>query len=54
MWEAVYRSDNEVMERTAVDGGWLYRYQLRQGSEHGGFSWSIAMAFVPTPAPPPP
>lgn len=52
-WEQVYSSDNERMDRTAVEGGWIYRYQQRQGSQHDGYTWSIALTFV-TPAPAPP
>ncbi len=45
-WTIVYENPNERMERAAVEGGWLYRNWIRQGSEHGGYSWTITMAFV--------
>lgn len=48
-WEEVSRTENEVLSRTVVEGGWLYRYMQRQGDLHGGFTWSISLAFVPTP-----
>ena len=50
-WEPVSSSETERLDRTSVGGGWLYRYQQRQGSEHGGYSWSIALAYVPEPPP---
>ena len=55
-WEPVYQNDHEIMERAAVEGGWLYRLQQRFGSEHSGYRWTMALAFVPTPTPtePPP
>lgn len=48
-WEEIHRSENEVLSRSAVDGGWIYRYQQRQGDLHGGFTWSVSICFVPEP-----
>lgn len=48
-WELVSVSDNERLERTPVDGGWIYRYQQRSGSEHTGFTWNTSICFVPEP-----
>lgn len=47
-WEMVSESANEVMDRTSVAGGWIYRLRTRSGSEHTGFTWSVAICFVPT------
>lgn len=46
-WEAVYTSDNDRMERRRGDHGWLYRNFVRQGSEHGGFEWLLALTYEP-------
>jgi hypothetical protein len=51
-WELVSGDDNEVMERAAVEDGWLYRNKLRYGSAHDGYTYACTMCFVPTaPAP---
>lgn len=51
-WELVSTTDNEKLERLSVLGGWIYRLQERSGSEHGGFSWSTSICFVPEPPAP--
>lgn len=51
-WELVSTTDNERLERLSVEGGWIYRYQERQGSDHGGFEWVTSICFVPAPATP--
>lgn len=50
-WEPVSSDANERLDRTSVPGGWLYRYQQRQGSAHEGYLWNTVITFVPEPAP---
>lgn len=52
-WELVSTSENEIVERAAVEGGWIYRIKERSGSAHTGFTWSASICWVPEPAPPP-
>lgn len=53
-WELVSTSDNEIVERASVEGGWIYRIKTRQGSAHSGFTWDTAVCFVTPPPEPPP
>lgn len=48
-WEPVSESDNEIVERADVEGGWIYRFRTRSGSEHTGFTWTVAFCFVTPP-----
>jgi len=55
MWENVYSETYDIMERLAVDGGWLYRNRMvtsgsAQDPQH--YVWLVTMTFVPTAAPP--
>lgn len=45
-WESVYTSENDRMERLPVEGGWLYRNFVRSGSDHGGYTWMVALSFA--------
>lgn len=53
-WEMVSATDSERLERLSVEGGWIYRYQQRQGSEHTGFTWATSICFVTPPPEPAP
>lgn len=66
-WEILYSDENHVVKRVLLDdlagtgreamrpaSGWLYVYEVRQGSDHGGFTWTISMSYVPAAAAPPP
>ena len=53
-WTVVYTSPYDIMERMSVDGGWLYRNRVvvnASSQEPSGFVWSVALTFVPEPAP---
>ena len=56
MWEIIYTTPTDIMERLAVDGGWLYRnrvvMQSSAQSPHD-YAWGVALTFVPEPAAPP-
>lgn len=48
-WEEVFRTEHELLERTAVVSGWIYRDQLLQGSDSA--LAHVSMVFVPAGAP---
>jgi len=55
MWENVYAQPYDVMERMAVDGGWLYRNKVvvnASSQNPGDFVWATSLTFVPEPAAP--
>lgn len=52
-WQEVFRSENEVLSRSVTADGWIYRYMMRQGDLHGGFTWTVSICFVPVPQTPP-
>lgn len=47
-WELVYSTSHEYMERTPVEGGFLYRNWVQTGTD--SLVQHVLMAFVPTDA----
>lgn len=45
-WETVIVEENSKLDRTQVDGGWLYRTTVLIGTEDA-CSVSVALCFVP-------
>jgi hypothetical protein len=49
-WEDVYRQPFDIMERTRLDDGWIYRNRLVTGAQAqniGDYVWHVAMTYVP-------
>lgn len=55
MWENVYTTTSDIMERYAVEGGWIYRnrYVIESSSQSpADWVWEFSITFVPEPAAP--
>jgi hypothetical protein len=54
MWQSVYSQPYDILERMAVDGGWLYRNRVvvqSSAQNPSDYVWSVALSFVPEAAP---
>ena len=55
VWEIVYSQQYDVMERTRLDNGWIYRNRLVVGARAhnpADYSWLATSTYVPdAPAP---
>jgi hypothetical protein len=49
-WENVYNQPYDIMERTRLDDGWIYRNRLVIGSvahNPGNYQWQVTSTYVP-------
>lgn len=56
-WENVYSQQFDVMERTRLTDGWIYRNRLVTGAQAqniGDYVWQVSSTYVPDAVAPPP